>query len=152
MSISASVSSSASASPSLGYQDYTRGDYIVLPTDDTGLETAYSAGDLSDVSSNNTVRVAQTGTSQFMIHQFKDFVGYNTRCTLTCDLQTTYLPSSSTVYLQIFNRTSGEWDEVDTDVASPVNEDFTLTGQVADLTNYKDASNIISCRVYQEAK
>ena len=30
------------------------------------------------------------------------------------------------------------------------NTDFTLTDKV-DLTNYKDAGNIISCRVYQRA-
>ena len=28
----------------------------------------------------------------------------------------------------------------------------TLTAAVADLTNYKDASNVISCRVYQLAQ
>ena len=28
---------------------------------------------------------------------------------------------------------------------------FTLTGIIADLSDYKDDSNVISCRVYQEA-
>jgi hypothetical protein len=33
---------------------------------------------------------------------------------------------------------------------SNADTDFTLSGSVSDLTNYKDAGNVISCRVYQE--
>jgi len=86
-----------------------------------------------------------------MIHQYKDFVGAETACSLEWEGQTTLLPSSSTVYLQIYNRNTPAWETVDSDNASPANADFTLSGNIADLTNYKDASNVISCRVYQQA-
>jgi len=32
-----------------------------------------------------------------------------------------------------------------------MNTDFVLSGNVADLTDYKDGSGVVSCRVYQEA-
>lgn len=148
---SLSPSASVSPSPSEGFQSYTRGDENVLPLNNNDLETAYSAQDLIDVSSKNDVRVAQTAIQEYMIHEFKDFVGANNSCTIECELQTTLVPSSSTVYLQIYNRTSIEWDTIDSDNTSDVNTDFILTANVADLTDYKDGSSVISCRVYQEA-
>ena len=127
------------------------GNYNILPSDDTDLETIYSAGDLANVGSKNDERVPQTALEEFMIHQFKDFVGENTRCTLECELQTTQDPALSTVYLQIYNQNTDTWIDVDSDNASPINTDFTLTGSIADLTDYKLVGQI-SCRVYQEAK
>jgi len=86
-----------------------------------------------------------------MVHQFKDYVGASNACTLEGELQTTLAPSSSTVYLQIYNLNTTTWDTVDNDNTSSVNTDFTLTANVADLTNYKNVSNVISCRIYQLA-
>lgn len=97
----------------------------------------------------NDVRVGQTATGEYMIHQFKDFVGGNTSCTLEWEGQTSLAPSSSAVVLEIYNRNTNEWVSVDSDNTSEVNTDFILSGVIADLTNYKDAQNIISCRVYQ---
>jgi hypothetical protein len=154
MSPSASVSpsASASASPSPGYTGYTRGDQSSLPANDNDLGTNYSAQDVTDVSSNNTVRVGQTASAtQYAVHQYKNFVGSNNSCTLTWDGQTNVDPGTSTVYLQIYNRTTTTWFTVDSYTTSTVDTDFTLSGNVADLTNYKDASNVISCRIYQQS-
>ncbi len=122
-----------------------------MPGNDNDLETNYSVQDVTDVSSKDDNRVAQTGTSQYMIHQFKDFVGAEMACTLEWEGQTTLAPSSAAVYLQIYNHTTTTWIEVDSDNASDTNTDFQLLGNMADLTNYKDADNTISCRVYQLA-
>lgn len=146
---SPSPSLSPSASPSAGYSVYTRGDYADLPTNDNDLESTYTETDETNVATKNDVRVAQTGTSQYMIHQFKNFVGSQTSCQVECELQTTLAPSSSTVYLQIYNRNTSAWVTIDSDNTSGADTDFTLIAEVADLTNYKDASNVISCRVYQ---
>ena len=86
-----------------------------------------------------------------MIHQFKNFLGTGGAATLEWEGQTSLAPSSSTVYLQIYNRNSAEWDTVDSDNSSPVDTDFILTVDIGDLTDYKDGSNVVSCRVYQEA-
>lgn len=147
---SPSISPSVSPSPSPGWEGYTRGDYVSLPTTGASLETAYSAQDYLDVDTKNNVRVAQTGTNQFMIHEFKDYVGANTACTVECELQTTQNPATSTVYLQIYNLNTTTWDTIDSDNSSAIDTDFILTASVADLTNYKDGE-VITCRVYQDA-
>jgi hypothetical protein len=135
----------------LGYQAYTKGDYAALPANDNDLEVGYTAQDETDVATSNNVRVGQTATLQYMIHQFKDFVGANTYCSVEWEGQTSLAPNLSTVYLQIYNRTSGLWEDLDTDNASAPDTDFILTANIPDLTDYKDASGIISCRIYQLA-
>jgi hypothetical protein len=137
--------------PTSPYTRYTRGNYASLPTGSANLETVYSAQNITDVSSKNDVRVAQTGASEYMIHQFEEYVGDKTSSFLEWEGQTDLDPSTSTVYLQIYNRTNTTWDQVSSYSTSTVNTDFTLSGTVADLTNYKDAANVISCRVYQQA-
>ena len=42
------------------------------------------------------------------------------------------------------------WDPVDSYNTSTVDTDFTLDGNIPDLTNYKE-DGIITCRVYQQA-
>ena len=148
---SRSSSLSISPSPSAGYSDYTRGNYAALPTNDNDLETAYSAQDYIDVATKDNVRVGQTATLENMIHQFKNFVGDAPRCMLEWEGQTTQSTALSTVYLQIYNFNTTTWDTVDSDNSSAIDTDFTLMADILDLTNYKDASNVISCRVYQGA-
>jgi hypothetical protein len=149
LSPSVSPSVSVSASPSIGFSNYTRGNYAALPANDNDLEVAYTAQDETDVSTKDDIRVGQTGVLEYMLHQFKDFVGSNTACQVEWEGQTSQAPSVSTVYLQVYNRTTGEWDTIDSDNTSNVDTDFSLLAEIPDLTNYKDASNVISCRVYQ---
>lgn len=86
-----------------------------------------------------------------MIHQFKDFVGSTNSGVLEWEGQTDLAPSTSTVYLQIYNHNTNTWTTVDSDNASSVNTDFNLTASIADFTNYKDLTGVISCRIYQQA-
>lgn len=150
-SASLSPSASASPSPSAGYTGYTRGNYAALPTNDTDLETTYTAQDVTDVATSDNVRVNQAAQGEFAVHQFKNFVGAKTQVILTCETQTDFSPASSTVYLQIYNRITPGWETVASNNTSAANTDFTLTANMADLTNYKDGSNVISCRVYQQS-
>jgi len=151
LSPSLSPSLSISPSPSTGYTGYSRGNYVALPANDDDLETAYSGQDVTDVSVSNNVRVVQEATEEFMIHEYKNFVGSQGSCQLHWEGQVTLEPSTSTVYLQIYNRDTTTWDTVDSDNTSPVDTDFVLIADVADLTNYKNSSEVISCRIYQEA-
>lgn len=120
-----------------------------MPANDNDLEVIYSAQDVIDVATKDDVRVAQTAMQQTAIHQFKDHVGTYTSCTLECELQSTLAPSASTIYLQIYNRDTTTWDTVDSDNSTGADTDFILIANVADLTNYKDGNNVISCRTYQ---
>jgi len=144
-----SPSSSPSASPSPGYENYTRGDYAALPGDDADLETPYIPQDYTDVSTDNGVRVAQTATDEYAIHEFKNYVGSETGCTVLWNGQTNNPPAINTVYLQIYNQDTDEWETIDTDNTTAASTDFNLTADIADLTDYKNGSLVISCRVYQ---
>lgn len=150
-SVSPSPSPSVSPSPSEGYQNYTRGDYAVLPANDDDLETEYTDPNLADVATKDNVRVGQSATGEFTIHQYKDFVGAFNHVSLEWEGLTNCAPVFSTVYLQIYNRTTLNWDTVDSDNSSPVNTDLVLGGAVDVSADYKDAGDIIACRVYQEA-
>ena len=103
-SASLSPSASASASPSAGYTGYTRGNYAALPTNDNDLTTTYTAHDVTDVATNNNIRVTQFAQGQYAIHQYKNFVGAKIQVILTWEGQTDFSPVSSTVFLQIYNR------------------------------------------------
>jgi hypothetical protein len=147
------MSPSESPSPSLGYQDYTKEANVALPGNDDDLSTQYSAPEVAKVAVIDLDRVPQSANvDSYAIHQFKDFIGGAlNNGTLTCVVQTNCPPSSSTVYLQIYNRVSVGWDPVDSDNSSNPDEDFTLTGFIEDFSNYKDGNTVISCRVYQKA-
>ena len=143
---------SPSASPSAGYEVYSRGDELNLPANDTDLETSYNAQDYLDVDTNNEVRVDQTATQQYMIHQFKDWTGTNPKCHLKWEGKSTLAPLTSPVVLQIYNRSGvPAWEEIDTDDTSSADADFLLEADIPDLTDYKDANSVISCRIYQLA-
>lgn len=122
------------------HTEYTRGNYLVLPVNDDDLETNYSEQEVIDVSTKNDVRVGQTGTSEYMVHQYKNFVGSNMWCNLEWEGQSTFAPLSSTVYLQIYNRNTSVWDTVDSDNSVNADIDFALLVNIADLTNYKNIS------------
>jgi len=120
-----------------------------LPTGILDLETDYTDQDYLDVDTKNDVRVGQTATDEYAIHQFKDYVA-GSACDLEWEGQTNCPPSLSTVYLQIFNHNTPAWETVDSDSTTAEDTDFTLSGNIPDLTNYKSVNNVINCRVYQK--
>jgi len=116
------------------------------------LETAYSVQDYIDVSTKNDIRVDQTSTDEYAIHQFRNYIGTSPFTDIKSIGQTSLAPSESTVYLQIYNRNTPAWETVDSDnTTAAADTDFSLIAHIADLTNYKNASDVISCRVYQNA-
>jgi len=150
---SSSSSSVSSSSSSSGIsQDYTRGDEVALPGNDTDLENVFTAGDYDDVSTDNGVRVCQSASEQYSIFLFKDKWTQEDIIEVQWNGQSDLAPSSSTVFLQIYNRNSTTWETLDSDSISVASTDFTLAGsQTTNLSNYFDASFWISCRVYQNA-
>ena len=93
--------------------------------------------------------------SDYLTFVFKDTLGQPTTTTLTSIVRTDRLPSTSTVYLQVFNYTTASWETVDSDNSSPVNTNFTLTGTIPSvpysITDYLDG-DVITSRIYQEKK
>ncbi len=119
-----------------------------MPSDDADLETEYSEQDYLDVNEADNIRVAQTATGEYAIHQFKDYITADS-VELNWEGQSDLAPSQSTVYLQIYNRETSEWEMVVANTGEDANTDFVLNGIVLDLSDYKDGNSVISCRVYQ---
>lgn len=111
----------------------------------------YSAQEELDVATSDDVRVGQSATSQYMVHQFKSFVGQRTYADLKAELRSTLVGTSATIYLQIYNRTTSIWDTLDSNSFVAASTDFTFRYSLSSLTNYKDSRNVISVRVYQLA-
>jgi hypothetical protein len=136
---------------------FTRGDYSSLPVDDGDLETIYAVDEIVDVAAVDIDMVPQSATSEFAIHQFQIDATGKTSVTITWTGQSNIGGLTSAVYLQVFDYTLVEaeyvgWTTVDSDNEFLANTDFTLSTYLADLTQYKDVNEIVTCRVYQEAK
>jgi len=150
-SASKSPSASASGSPSLGYSIYSRGDSPTLPTNDNDLEILYTEQEEEDVAEADGVMVGQAGSVQYMIHQFKKFVGDDPYFIVDYQGQTSLAPSSSTVYFQIYNRVSGLWETIDSNDLAGADLPIELSSRIGSPSNYRDADDVVSCRVYQLA-
>ena len=178
LSPSTSISLSDSPSPSEGYQRYSRGNlpnagrylyggvggvrYLYgehiryggergVDVDDSDLGTIYTEDEKIDVAQTDAVRVGQLGILEFMIHQYKDFVNAEGYCTIEWFGRSKLEGYRSTIYLQVYNQVTNEWETLDSNNTAEEYEDVELFATLLDLTNYKTAINTISCRVYQRA-
>jgi len=123
-----------------------------LPTGTSDLETAYSVGDYTSVSAKDNNSVEQAAASEYAIHQFKDYIGASNSCAIEWYGQTSLAPTSSEVFLEIYNKDTTTWDQIDSNDTAEATTNFTLGARILDLTHYKDAGSVICCRVYQLAK
>jgi len=149
---SISPSESPSSSPSIPLEkDYTRGDYLELPVDDTNLETAYSMQDIIDVETEDDILVGQQAADQIAIHMYKDYSTANS-AHFEWIGQSTFAPSNIAIYLQIYNFNSAEWETLSSNNIANADTNFTLSGDKEDLTDYKDGSGFVVCRIYQDLR
>jgi len=102
------------------------------------------------VATKDDVRVAQSATGEFAIHQFKDFSD-SSLIDIEWEGQTNVACTFSTVYLQIYNQNTSEWDTLTSNNTADADTDFSLIATSVDTTDYLGEGNIITCRVYQEA-
>lgn len=150
-SFSSSSSSSWSSDPT---KDYSRGDYAVLPLNDDDLEHLLTGSEYTDILTDNDVYVGQTATGQFAIFLSKNQGADDKGIILVeCKAKSDLAPSSSTVYLQIYNRNSGDWENLDSDNVTAADTEFPLSGiQSANLGYYYDANYWVVHRIYQKAE
>ena len=136
-------------------ENYTRGDNAALQTNtDNDLETAFTSSDYTTVSIDDGSRVDQIAYDpEYSVFLFKDkYTEVASQIDVIWNGQSDYAPTSSTVFLQIYNRNSTSWETLDSENGENLNTDFDLEGSVtANLSNYFDANYWVSCRVYQQA-
>ena len=132
---------------------YSRGELDSLVVDDSDLTNAFTNQEYTDVAMDDETRVAQTSSGKYAAFLFKDKQTQQESLLVTWQGQTDIIPSQSTVYLQVYNRTTGLWETLDSDSTTEADTDFELVGNInTNLDDYFDTSMWVSCRVYQEAK
>jgi len=89
--------------------------------------------------------------NEYSIHQYKNYVGTATKCTVEWEGQSDIAATTSVIYLQIYNRSTNEWDTLDSNTTIVANTDFIFRKGISDLTDYKSLNGYISCRVYQRS-
>lgn len=133
----------------IAYKIYSIGQYQSLPSGTTDLTTAYSEQNYSDVATANDTRVTSSGQDlNYVLHQFKNFVGSEENCTLNWEGQSSTAPKDSTVYLQIYKVNGSTWETVASNSVEEADTDFQLYAEIASLTDYV-SGGYITCRVYQ---
>ena len=134
--------------------DYSKGGAASLPTDTTDL-APLTTTEVTNISTDDgNYAVNTTSSPNFSIFQLKNKNSNNTdQISVSWKGKTDRLPSTSTVYLQIYNYNSSAWETLSSNNSASINTDFTLTGiKTTNLSNYYGTGNWISCRIYQEVK
>ena len=130
---------------------HTKGDKTTLPTTSADLDTLYTDQEEIDVSTDNGTYVNVEG-SNYLIHQHAKVNSNKSALSIKWNGQSTLAPSSSTVYLQIYNFNTNSWETLSSNNSASANTDFSLTGsKTTNLTYYYDSDNYCYVRVYQEA-
>lgn len=129
---------------------YSRGYYNSLPTTPDDLSTLYSTSDMTTVSTSNNTRVDQAG-GNYLIHQFRQKHTVNTdNIGFLWEGQSDVAPTTSTVYLQVYNTNTDSWEASDSNNTTAVNTDFTLENTIeSNQSNYYDTEYWVTWRVYQ---
>jgi hypothetical protein len=115
------------------------------------LEYLFNGQDYIDVDTENDIYVGQTFASEYSVFLFKEQHGNNIAFpTVTWKGRSNIAPSSSIVYLQVYNRTSATWETLNSDNATAADTKFTLTGTITGtLSDYYDNNRWVSYRIYQ---
>lgn len=133
---------------------YSRESASDLESNDTALATTFSEQDYTDVESDDNVYVDLQGTARYMKFLFREFNENESgtqKFTITWKGKSSVAPSTSPVYLQVYNRTLEQWETLASNNVSSANTKFTLTGtQSTNLGDYYDSNYVISIRTYQE--
>ena len=131
---------------------YSKESSASLKTNDTNLANTLTQQEYTDVTTDNDTYVDLVGTHEYFQFLFKEPNNNSTDdFRITWKGKSTVAPSSHTVYLQIYNRTTSTWTNLTSNNSASANTKFTLTYDVTTgMSDYYDANHVISARVYQD--
>ena len=146
-------SSSGVTYPGTQTENYSREENASLPTVDGQLSNIFTATEVSNVAADDNIYTSQTATNKYAIQLFKNKgEASSDNINVTWIGKSNLAPTSSTVYLQIYNRTTPAWETLSSNNAAAANTEFTLTGtKSTSLSDYYDANLWVACRIYQLA-
>ncbi len=131
---------------------YSRESASSLGSGDTDLATIFSSADYTTVGTDDDNYVNLEGIQEYFQFLFKEKHTNNTdNFRITWKGKSTLAPSASTVYLQIYNRTTSTWTTLASNNTASANTKFTLESTISsNLSDYYDSNYVISARVYQD--
>ena len=134
------------------YKIYSNNSIASINIDDTNLAYLFTSNDYSNVLQNDSDYVGQAmDSTNYSVMQFKEKKLSQQSFNATWTGQSSLAPASSTISLQVFNKTSQLWETLDSDTTTAADIDFTLEGeQLTNLNDYYDVDNWLSFRVYQQ--
>jgi hypothetical protein len=112
------------------------------------LETAYTDDEIIDVAEIDDRKVGQTGSAEYAIHQFENFIGDHPICLVSCTCLSTLAPSVSPIALQVYNENTKVWDTVASNTTAAENVKITLSAEI-ETVNYKNDNQSITGRLVQ---
>jgi hypothetical protein len=132
-----------------GYE-YSKEDSSSLNSDDSTLSTTFNSTNYSNVTTEDSTFDTISGDG-YLNYLFKAYKSGGGNFLINVKAKSTKAPSSNTVYLQVYNRDTTSWENLDSDSSTGANTVFTLSGgKNSSLTDYYDSDNLLSLRVYQE--
>ena len=117
------------------------------------MENLFTVQEYEDVAIDDNIYVDQDANNEFAVFLFKNKNDNNVDNIIpTWKGKSDIAPSDSIAKLQIYNRNSTAWEDLDNDNITAADTEFILTGsQTTNLSNYYDGSYWVACRIYQEA-
>jgi len=135
-------------------ENYSREANAALPSTDSVLGTLFTTTGYSNVTDDDNVYEDQAATDQYAIFLFKNRGEFNTDdIEVSWRGKTNIAPSTSTVFLQIYDHNLATWETLDSDAATAADTEFELTGaKTSSQSDYYDDNLWVTCRVYQLAQ
>jgi hypothetical protein len=134
-----------------GGKHYSRESDNTLGTDDSNLATIFSEQEYTDVGTDNDTYVDLEGTEQYFEFLFKEPNDNSTDSfRITWKGKSSLAPSSSTVYLQVYNRTLSQWETLDSDNSVLLILSLSRRDAINRFEQFYDANYVITVRVYQD--
>lgn len=136
----------------VGNKGYSHEAATSLPTTNDSLDVGYTSTELTNVDSDNSTRVAvgSISTNRYLIHQFSVSTPENAEIAVSWNGQASIAPSTTTVYLQIYNNNTSSWETLTSNSSASADTDFTLSGsKTTNLSYYRDSEGKSVARVYQ---
>ena len=135
----------------VGDSVYSYEDCATLPPDASDLANYMDVTEIASVIADDASRFS-FGTLAYNVQQIRKKKANSTDgIAISWNGQSNIAPSSSAMYLQIYNFTTSLWETVDSYSLTTVDSDFNLTATIASsVADYYNVSNEVVCRVYKE--
>ena len=122
-----------------------------MPTTIDDLSNVFTATDFSEVFSDDNSYHDITGSGFLAVMARKRNSNSTDQFAINIKLKSSRAPTSSTVYMQLYNHNTDSWEAADSDNVTAADTELTLSvDKTTSLSDYYDADNYIAIRAYQE--